>query len=94
MTRKQFSALLYKEVHGLRTNVQVLILLLIPFSGLASLIFQDRAPSWSFLIIFTLMFLPLFMLGFLLVEEKEQRTWRIFEQQATSLALSCSSKLR
>lgn len=85
MTRNQFKALLYKELHGLRSNGQVLILLLIPFSGLASLLFQERNPSWTFLIIFTLMFLPIFMMGYLVVEEKEQRTWRILHQQGIKL---------
>ena len=85
MTGQHFRALLYKEWHDLRSNGQVLVLLLIPLSGLASLFFQERSPSWTFLIIFTLMFLPLFMMGFLLVQEKEQRTWRLLHQQGYKL---------
>ncbi|WP_020621224.1 ABC transporter permease [Paenibacillus daejeonensis] len=92
MTRQQFRTLLYKEMHDLRSNGQALVLLFIPFSGLASLFFQDRSPSWSFLIIFTLMFLPLFMMGFLLVQEKEQRTWRLLHQQGYKLTSLLSVK--
>ncbi|QQK75318.1 hypothetical protein HUG15_06750 [Salicibibacter cibarius] len=84
MKLKQLKALLYKETANLRYNGQffVMIILLLFFYAILSL---EPYPSWMFLVVLTLIMLPLQMQGLLLAEEKEQQTWRILKEQGVYL---------
>ncbi|AXF57133.1 hypothetical protein [Salicibibacter kimchii] len=84
MEQKPFTALIYKEINNLRYNGQFFVTATIPLI-IYVLFMLDDSISWTVLIVLTLIFLPLQIQGNLLVEEKEQQTWRILEQQGISL---------
>lgn len=87
MTQSQLRALLHREMLDLRYNGQVLIFMVLLLFSLFTVIFMDtdNNVSWSLPLVLALYIFPLHMQGFILVEEKEQRTWRVLQQNGTTL---------
>ncbi|GAF12371.1 ABC transporter, permease [Bacillus sp. JCM 19046] len=85
MNQHQLTAMLHRELLDVRYNGQVVTLMFLPLFALLTVLFTDNSTSWSFPLILTLYFFPMHMQGFILVEEKEQRTWRILRQQGITL---------